>query len=33
MESIEMGWPDIIEIVGVCDTPYIHLNITVYKIC
>jgi hypothetical protein len=33
MESIEVGWPAIIDIFGIMPTPYIHVNITVYKIC
>ena len=33
MESIEVGWPAIIDIFGTTPTPYIHVNITVYKIC
>ena len=33
MESIEVGWPAIIDIFGTMPTPYIHVNITVYKIC
>ena len=34
MESIEVGWPAIIDIVGTTRySLYIYVNITVYKIC
>ena len=33
MESIEVGWSAIIDIFGIMPTLYIHVNITVYKIC
>ena len=29
MESIEVGWPEIF--LGLRDTPYIHINITVHQ--